>query len=58
MDTTVRSAPAHGFDSVLMGGAHTSCDNGVLTGTQIVAPHNRTRHNRFCQVVIYGDFSS
>lgn len=57
VDTTVRSALAHGYESVLIGDAHTSYDNGVLTGEQIVAHHNRTLHNRFCKVVMSGDFS-
>lgn len=56
VDTTVRSALAHGYDSVLIGDAHTSFDNGVLTGEQIVAHHNRVLDNRFCRVVMSGDF--
>ena len=57
VDTTVRSGLAHGYESVLIGDAHTSYDNGVLTGEQIVAHHNQTLHNRFCRVVMAGDFS-
>lgn len=57
VDTTVRSAMAHGYESVLIGDAHTSYDNGVLTGEQIVAHHNQTLNKRFCQVVMYGEFS-
>lgn len=56
VDTTVRSALAHGYESVLIGDAHTSYDNGVLTGEQIVAHHNQTLHNRFCQVVMSKNF--
>jgi len=56
VDTTVRSALAHGYESVLVGDAHTSYDNGVLTGEQIVAHHNQTLHRRFCQVVMSKDF--
>ncbi|MCJ2165964.1 MULTISPECIES: isochorismatase family protein [unclassified Pseudodesulfovibrio] len=51
VDTTVRSALAHGYKSVLVGDAHTSYDNGVLTGGQIVAHHNQTLHRRFCTVM-------
>lgn len=51
VDTTVRSALAHGYDSVLVGDAHTSYDNGVITGEQIVAHHNQTLNRRFCQVI-------
>lgn len=51
VDTTVRSALAHSYETILIGDAHTSYDNGVLTGEQIVAHHNQTLHKRFCQVV-------
>lgn len=57
VDTTVRSALAHGYESVLIGDAHTSYDNGVITGEKIVAHHNQTLHRRFCRVVAFGDFS-
>ena len=57
VDTTVRSALAHGYESILIGDAHTSYDNGVLTGGQIVAHHNQTLHKRFCQVVMFEDLS-
>lgn len=57
VDTTVRSALAHGYDSILIADAHTSYDNGVITGEQIVAHHNQTLHKRFCQVVDSKDFS-
>ncbi|WP_319583289.1 cysteine hydrolase family protein [uncultured Pseudodesulfovibrio sp.] len=56
VDTTVRSALAHGYESVLVGDAHTSYDNGVLTGEQIVAHHNQTLDRRFCKVVMSEDF--
>lgn len=57
VDTTVRSALAHGYESVLIGDAHTSYDNGVISGEQIVMHHNQTLHRRFCQVVMFEDFS-
>ena len=47
VDTTVRSALAHGYESILIGDAHTSYDNGVITGEQIVKHHNQTLHRRF-----------
>lgn len=56
VDTTVRSALAHGYEVVLVGDAHTSFDNGVLTGEQIVAHHNKVLDRRFCKVVMSGDF--
>ncbi|WP_319541911.1 cysteine hydrolase family protein [uncultured Pseudodesulfovibrio sp.] len=57
VDTTIRSALAHGYENVLIGDAHTSYDNGVLTGEQIVRHHNQTLNRRFCQVVMANDFS-
>lgn len=57
VDTTIRSALAHGYQSVLIGDAHTTFDNGVLTGEQIVAHHNQVLNRRFCQVIESGDFT-
>lgn len=42
VDTTVRSALAHGYDVTLLSDGHTTADNGVLTFEQIVAHHNAT----------------
>lgn len=55
VDTTVRSALAHGYESVLVGDAHSSYDNGVLTGAQIVAHHNTVLNRRFCTVMNAAD---
>ncbi|TDT82695.1 nicotinamidase-related amidase [Pseudodesulfovibrio indicus] len=55
VDTTVRSALAHGFESVLVGDAHTTFDTEVLRGEQIVAHHNMTLGGRFCEIVMAGD---
>lgn len=41
VDTTCRSATAHGFDVTLARDAHTTADD-VLTAAQIVAHHNST----------------
>ncbi|NER58800.1 cysteine hydrolase [Pseudomonas sp. MAFF212428] len=42
VDTSVRRALSLGYDVVLLGDAHTSVDNGVLTAAQIIAHHNAT----------------
>lgn len=51
VDTTVRSALAHGYTSILAGDAHSSYDNGVITGKEIVAHHNTVLNRRFCTVM-------
>ncbi len=40
IDTSVRSAIAHGFDVTLVGDGHTTCDIGGLTFEQIIDHHN------------------
>lgn len=40
IDTSVRSAIAHGFDVTLVSDGHTTCDMGGLTFEQIIAHHN------------------
>ncbi len=40
VDTTCRSAVAHGFDVTLVGDGHTTADMGGLTYEQIIAHHN------------------
>jgi len=42
VDSTVRSALAHGFPVVLVSDGHTTLDNGVLRAAQITAHHNIT----------------
>ncbi|QGY41774.1 isochorismatase family protein [Pseudodesulfovibrio cashew] len=56
VDTTVRSALAHGYKSVLIGDAHSSYDNGVIKAKDIVAHHNTVLDKRFCQVMPSKDF--
>lgn len=51
VDTTIRSALAHGYTSTLVGDAHSSYDNDVIKAHDIVAHHNNVLHRRFCQVV-------
>ncbi len=51
VDTTVRSALAHGYKSILVGDAHSSYDNDVMRGEAIVAHHNNVLDKRFCLVV-------
>ncbi len=42
VDTTCRSAVAHGFDVVLVADGHATVDNDVLRLEQIIAHHNAT----------------
>lgn len=42
VDTTVRSAVAHGYDVTLLSDGHTTGDNDVLGYEQIIAHHNAT----------------
>ena len=42
VDTSVRRATTVGYDVTLVGDAHTTEDNGVLTAEQIIAHHNAT----------------
>jgi nicotinamidase-related amidase len=41
IDTSVRSAVAHGFDVTLLADGHMTCDIGALRFEQIIAHHNR-----------------
>ena len=45
VDSTVRGALAHGYAVELVGDAHSTMDNGVLTAAQISAHHNATLAN-------------
>jgi nicotinamidase-related amidase len=45
VDTTVRRALGLGYPVTLVGDAHSTVDNGVLTAAQIVAHHNVTLAN-------------
>lgn len=51
VDTTVRSALAHGYTSILAGDGHSSYDNGAITAGEIVAHHNTVLNRRFCTVM-------
>jgi nicotinamidase-related amidase len=42
VDTTCRSAISQGFDVTLVGDAHTTTDNSVLSAAQIIEHHNLT----------------
>ena len=42
VDSTTRSALAHGYPVVLVADAHSTMDNGVLSAAQISAHHNVT----------------
>ncbi|QJB58541.1 isochorismatase family protein [Pseudodesulfovibrio sp. zrk46] len=55
VDTTVRSAKAHGYESILVGDAHSSYDNDVIRAQDIVAHHNNVLNRRFCTVMPTSD---
>ncbi len=42
VDATSRSALSHGYDVTLVGDAHTTTANGLLSAEQIIAHHNAT----------------
>jgi nicotinamidase-related amidase len=45
VDSTTRSALAHGFPVTLVSDAHTSAGNDALTAQQVIAHHNATLPN-------------
>lgn len=55
VDTTTRSALAHGYRSVLVGDAHSTYDTDVMKAEMIVKHHNQVLNRRFCEVVMAGD---
>lgn len=57
VDTTIRSALAHGYTNVLAGDAHSSYDNDILKAKDIVAHHNSVLNRRFCEVTATQDIT-
>ncbi|WP_319471704.1 cysteine hydrolase family protein [uncultured Pseudodesulfovibrio sp.] len=57
VDTTIRSALAHGYTSTLAEDGHSTYDNGVLSAKDIIAHHNQTLNRRFCKVVPASDIT-
>lgn len=57
VDTTIRSALAHGFTSILAGDAHSTYDTKALPAEKIIAHHNLTLHRRFCTVMDSDDIA-
>ena len=55
MDTTVRSALAHGFDSILAGDGHSTYDKKCASARTIIDLHNDVLHRRFCTVMNAAD---
>lgn len=55
VDTTIRSALAHGYKSILAGNAHSTYDNEVMKAKDIVAHHNNVLNRRFCTVMEAAD---
>jgi nicotinamidase-related amidase len=55
MDTTVRSALAHGFESILAADGHSTYDKEFVTARTIIDLHNDVLHRRFCTVMKAAD---
>jgi nicotinamidase-related amidase len=55
VDTTVRSALAHGYASVLAADGHSTYDTATAPASTIVAHHNAVLNRRFCTVMPSGD---
>ncbi|WP_285906893.1 cysteine hydrolase family protein [Pseudodesulfovibrio pelocollis] len=51
VDTTVRSALAHGYSSVLAADGHSTYDTDAAPARTIVAHHNAVLNRRFCTVM-------
>ncbi|MUM78010.1 isochorismatase family protein [Pseudodesulfovibrio sp. F-1] len=51
MDTTVRSALAHGYAGVLAADGHSTYDKPCATAQTIIDLHNDVLHRRFCTVM-------
>ena len=51
MDTTVRSALAHGYTSVLAADGHSSYDKPFVSAKTIIDLHNDVLQRRFCTVL-------
>lgn len=50
VDTTVRSALAHGYSSVLVADGHSTYDTDAAPARTIIAHHNAVLNRRFCTV--------
>jgi nicotinamidase-related amidase len=55
VDTTVRSALAHGFESILAADGHSTYDKEFVTARTIIDLHNDVLHRRFCTVMKAAD---
>lgn len=51
MDTTVRSAMAHGYESTLASDGHSTYDKECASAQTIIELHNDVLHRRFCTVM-------
>lgn len=58
VDTTTRSAFSHGLKVVVVGDAHSTCDNGILSASDIIAHHNHVLGNGFASVQTTDDVLS
>ncbi|MFH1915467.1 MAG: cysteine hydrolase family protein [Pseudomonadota bacterium] len=55
VDTTVRSALAHGYTSILAADGHSTYDTGAAPASTIVAHHSAVLNRRFCTVMPSGE---
>ncbi len=55
VDTACRRAYTMGYDAYLVSDAHTSRDDGYLTGEQIVTHHNMILYSEYLQVKTTGE---
>jgi nicotinamidase-related amidase len=57
VDTTCRRAASLGYEVTLVGDAHSTWDNGILSAEQIVNHHNQTLDGSFVTVQPASDLS-
>lgn len=56
VDTTLRNAFSRGYINYVFKDGHTTFDNAVITGEQIVKHHSQIWNHRFCQLITLEDF--
>jgi len=55
LDTTLRSAYSKGYTSIVVSDAHSTFDNSIITGKQIIAHHNQIWNGRFASLIATAD---
>lgn len=56
VDTTLRNAFSRGYVSYVFKDGHTTFDNAIITGEQIVKHHSQIWNQRFCQLITLEEF--